>query len=182
VGAIVALVVGLVLMGVGIAGAAGDWGSTTKVSAAASAAPSTSTSAPSTSAPSTSAPSPSTSAFVPAESPEDLPALLNQAITDGDTELLLARLHPAVIARYGAEVCRGHVSRFTSQFTVLGEATTPADYSYTTEGQTTVVPDTIALPVRVSGPGSPPSDALMHIADADGTLRFFTDCTPPPSG
>jgi hypothetical protein len=180
--AAVALIVGLAADGVGIAGAIGDWGSTTTVKTLAAAPVTTTTpAAPSTTAPTTTAPTttaPTTTTPAPSESPEDLVAVLNQAITERNTDVLLARLHPAVIARYGVEVCRNHVSRFGSQFTVLGPATAPADYSYASDGQTTVVPDTIGLPVRVTQAGTTPADAIMHIAIADGTLRFFTDCSP----
>ncbi len=194
-GALSLVVLGVVVGAVGVAGSVAGWGaSATKVYlAAASPAPTTST-LPTASRPSTSAPlavtSPSTSApatvttpstSLPTSTPAQFVGELDRALTKGDVAFLYARLHPAVISRYGAAQCRvwaGRAKDTTSRFVVRGAAGAPADYSYTTDSKTTVIHAVVAVPVdRVSATST--VRTAVHTVAVDGTFRFFTDCGTP---
>jgi hypothetical protein len=110
---------------------------------------------------------------------EEFTTDLAAAITDGDEEYLNARLHPAVIERFGARQCARHIAD-----DVIGQAvnwqvegsTGPAPWDYVSDGLTTTIDDTWTVTVT-----EPPATdtAELHFAPADGTWRWFTDCGDP---
>jgi len=104
---------------------------------------------------------------------------LSAAITNRDAAFLSTRLHPAVITRYGKAVCDAYASSgLTPVQFVVTDVRSPSNYAWTTDGQTTNVPDTNEVAVR-STAGGTTEDRVIHLARVDGTWRWFTDCTPP---
>jgi len=112
------------------------------------------------------------------ETPQQFLDKLSAAIVNRDATFLSTRLHPAVIARYGKAACDAYTSSGLTpvQFAV-SEVRPPATYAWTTDGQTTNVPDTNEVAVR-STSGGVTEDRVIHLARVDGTWRWFTDCTP----
>jgi hypothetical protein len=167
IGAIVALVLGILADVVGITGAVAGWGgSTTKLvigSAPAGAI----------------APTP-TAPKQAVDEATDFVKQLDKAIRSGDTAYLFSHLHPAVIARYGAQQCRQYLSSFDRSIRreLRSSPSAPGTYAYTTDGKTTNVPDVVAIAVDLVGPAGPQRVAL-HTAKVDGTYRWFTDCGTP---
>jgi hypothetical protein len=103
---------------------------------------------------------------------------LSAAITNRDSTFLSSRLHPAVITRYGKAACDAYTSSgLTPVQFVVTEVKPPSSYAWTTDGQTTNVPDTNEVSVRQTAGGTT-GDRSIHIARVDGTWRWFTDCTP----
>ncbi|MFA5883800.1 MAG: hypothetical protein WDA60_08120 [Acidimicrobiia bacterium] len=113
-----------------------------------------------------------------AETPEAFLAALGTALTNGDTAFLGARLHPAVIQRYGATACDGFAAGHHTpvQFTV-NEVRAPSAYAWTTDGRTTTVPNTTEVVVTAASGGTA-GPQTVHVALVDGTWRYFADCTP----
>jgi hypothetical protein len=135
------------------------------------------------SATSSSEPSSTTSSTVAVrtETPDQFLADLQQAERGGDSAFLLARLHPAVIERYGEDVCRSQFASEppdpTSTFDVVGiDHTGPWDY--TSDGQTTTIPNTVFVLTNRTVHAQPAQQIQVHIAPVDGQQRWFTDCTP----
>lgn len=165
------LVGGLAVAVVCFAGYALGIGETTSTSRAQAAGDGSATS---------SSPTASTAA-VRTETPDQFLPGLQQAERVRDTEFLVARLHPAVIERYGEDVCR---SLFASEppdpsstFDIVGiDHTGPWDY--TSDGQTTTIPDTVFVVTNRTVHSQPPQQVQVHIAPVDGQQRWFTDCTP----
>jgi hypothetical protein len=103
---------------------------------------------------------------------------LSAAITNRDAAFLSTRLHPAVITRYGKAACDAYTaSGLTPVQFVVTEVRPPSNYAWTTDGQTTNVPDTNEVAVR-STTGGTTEDRVIHLARIDSTWRWFTDCTP----
>jgi hypothetical protein len=112
------------------------------------------------------------------ETPQQFLSALGTAITNGDAAFLRARLHPAVIERYGAATCDTYTAerRTPVQFTVV-EVRAPTTYAWTTDGQTTDVANTNDVVVTQVTP-SASTTRVVHIALVGKTWRWFTDCTP----
>jgi hypothetical protein len=83
-----------------------------------------------------------------------------------------------VIAHFGKAVCDAYTSgQLTpTQFSVT-EVKPPSTYAWTVDGQTTNVPDTNEVVVRLTSGGTT-EDRTIHLARVDGAWRWFTDCTP----
>jgi hypothetical protein len=114
-----------------------------------------------------------------AETPAEFLAKLQQAERAGDADFRLARLHPAVIDRYGDDACRVIASEPpdpTSTFAVVRiDHTGPWDY--TTDGKTTTIADTVFVVVDRTAEGQT-EQVTAHVATVDHQYRWFTDCTP----
>jgi hypothetical protein len=131
----------------------------------------------STSAPTTGSTAPPTT--TPAETPEEFLADLAAAFRASDVEFKLARLHPAVIERFGEELCRTYLSTIApdaSAAFVVTSVSEPADYDWTIAGQTTTVPETVSVEVTRTANGVA-SAATVHLTPVDGQLRWYTDCS-----
>lgn len=171
--------VGLLVGGVAVAvlcfaGYALGIGETTTESRAQAAEDGSSTSS------STGASSASSTTSTTPETPEQFLAELQRAQREGDTTFLLARLHPAVIERYGEDVCRASVAEPpdpTSTFDVVRiDHTGPWDYA--SDGQTTTVADTTFVLTNRTVHAQPTQQIQVHVAAVGGQQRWFTDCTP----
>jgi hypothetical protein len=160
--AISAIIVGAIVTVAGIAGAAADWGSSSK--AVVTVKP-VSTIAP--------------AAARPPESPLAFVARLNAAIKNHDAAFLYGRLHPAVIERYGETQCRTFVPQLNDRYATVGSGSQPAPYAYTSDGKTTEVPNVVSVPVRIIAPDGTVTSSTLHTAQVNGTYRYFVDCGTP---
>jgi hypothetical protein len=171
IGATLAIVVGVVLCIVGIAGAAAGWGSSTHT----------------TVSPVTPATNPNPPA-VPSEDVREFIARLDQAFRTGNEQFLNARVAIEVTDRYGRATCVTFFHRAKNPDRKLvprGAPSEPHDYTYQTDGKQTVVHDVVDVPINVVE-GSARSPDIVHAVpepDADGTTtyRFFADCGTPQS-
>jgi hypothetical protein len=143
-------------------------------------------SGPSPSAAASPSPEPSPSA-VPsptlAADPTDIPAFvadLGRAIDRGSGRFLLAHLHPAVIDRYGARACRLYTSTTRLDGLSLEHLGSdgPAAWDWVLDELTTAIPDAWTVTVVWRQPDLE-EQREIHIAPADGTWRWFTDCGDP---
>ena len=120
----------------------------------------------------------STASPIP-ETPTEFLAALQRAERNGDAEFRLARLHPAVIERYGEDACRSFVIEppdATSTFDVVRvDHTGPWDY--TSDGETTTVDDTAFVVVDRVARGDQ-NQVEVHVAAVGNEYRWFADCTP----
>ena len=159
------IVVGSVLSAVSVLGLVLDWGSTDAPSVAASPPHAAATATPTT----------------PVESSSAFFASFVKAIHDGDTTWLLARLHPAVIERYGEAQCRTAVASLRDPtFAVsLSSAGTPSDYVYASDGRSTTVPNTATFDSQGTVQGQASTTRQYHFALVDGRYRTFLDCGNP---
>lgn len=107
-------------------------------------------------------------------------AHLVAATRDGHTEALFERLHPAVVARYGADACRDYVhtvGAFPIDLTVRETGAAPA-WAWVTDGLTQRIDDVVLVEVARVVNGQTVLQEL-HLARIDGSLRWFTDCGDP---
>lgn len=198
---VVLAIVGLAFIVVGIGGTAAGWGAKTESSAASAVNPTggagtttttgssqttASTSSAATVAPTTTPPGPtstSPTATAPSETPESFLAQLASALRTGDTKFLDARLHPAVIERFGEAACIAALPALTdptAAFTVKS-VEKPAPYEWKIGDKSTTVPDTVAVQVTRTRKGQA-LDVTVHVTLVDGTYRWFTDCSPVTAG
>jgi hypothetical protein len=117
---------------------------------------------------------------VPAETPHEFLSALGAALASADADLLVARLHPEVIARYGEEQCRPYVVAIqdpTAAFEVLS-VSDPEPYLWVTDGLETEIPDTLSVDVirTIDGQGT---SVTVHITEVDGQYTWFSDCGDP---
>lgn len=125
---------------------------------------------------------------VPAPGSVETPAaFLNQlatAMRQGNVDFMVSRLNPAVIARYGTPECRTAVATYTDPTAAFSVQSTssPADYTYTAAGVTTVIPNTITLQAMFTHQGQP-TPLTVHLSRTGaGILTWYTDCSPNPNG
>ena len=112
----------------------------------------------------------------------DFVAALERAIANGDGAFLRARMHPAVVERYGAAACDAFAagSHTPVNFTVQS-ATPPGVYAWATDGLSRDIPGTNSVNVTGVVDGQSQS-ATIHVAFVDGLWRWFTDCGDPLPG
>lgn len=192
------VVVGLVLAGVGAAGAFGVFRSPTAAAPTPSPlltpapAPSAAETEPIAVATPTTAP---TVAPTPVPTPEpttDVEALvraffveLAAALREGRARDMVDALAPAVFERYGREACEARFENQPAEPSRAFEITAvrpPAPWDWTLDGRTTTIPDAITVEARVTGPtpsGDATADAEIHVQLVDGEVRWFTDCGEP---
>jgi hypothetical protein len=168
--AVVVVVAGLLANVVAIAGSVADWGDdTTTVVLSSQPVPDTTTTTVAD----------TTTTTVRDETPEAFITRLDEALRTGDVAFLSARLHPAVINRYGAEVCAAHLETLQDTYTprtVTGDATGPASYDWKTDGMTTTIADIYSVPIEITTDAAPQRQEV-HTTEVDGTFRWFSDCT-----
>ena len=112
------------------------------------------------------------------EAPSAFLAQLGAALRQGDVDVLLSRLDPAVIQRFGVNACRAHLSQLrdpTASFSVLSTGT-PGVYVFATGSQRTEVPDTVPVSVRFTERGVTRTETVHLARLASGRLAWFTDC------
>lgn len=138
------------------------------------------TSEPTSSSATTETTATTTATTVAAETPDEFLDQLADAFRSGDIEFKLARLHPAVIERFGEDACRAYFESLpadpTAAFVVIA-VSGPDDYEWTLDGETRVVPETLAVDVTRTANGAAQA-ATIHLTAVDGQLRWYTDCTP----
>jgi hypothetical protein len=116
------------------------------------------------------------------ETVSDFVVALGHALTNGDNSFLRARLHPAVVERYGSAACDAFAAgpHTPVDFTVQS-VSAPTVYTWSTDGLSRDVPGTNTVTVTsvVNGQAQP---TTVHVAFVDGTWRWFTDCGDPLPG
>lgn len=175
--AVAAMVIGVLLAGVGVVGlaaTAGDEAGTDDTAGPTSKA--TSTSATSTTVATTATTTTTVEAAVRAFVPE-----LVAAIRAGDNGYKFERLHPLVVQRYGEATCRSGLTAAQPDFVMdVVSVGAPEPWDWVTDGLTTSV---VAIPVNVKRSGADGAlvDGVIHLAEAEGAMRWFTDCGTPSS-
>lgn len=166
---------GTVLTVVGIVGLVAHWGTTHAT------AHSVATSLPPSLSPTKTVATPTaTTAPTRPESPAAFFALFSAAVRTGDTSFLAARIHPAVIARYGTAQCTTALRslRDPTQQLRLVNTTGPIQYAYVSDGLSSTVTDTYVFHVDGTAAGQTgPRD--YHFALEGGTFHLFLDCGTP---
>jgi hypothetical protein len=115
--------------------------------------------------------------------PEAIPAFiegLGAAIADGRGRVMFDNLHPEVLARYGQQACQSYTAGSSIPGLVLTyiDSSGPAPWDWVLDDLTTNIPDAWNVTVRWQQPGTD-ENREVHIAPADGTWRWFTDCGEP---
>jgi len=105
---------------------------------------------------------------------------VDAAARAGNVDLRLARLNPAVIARYGEQQCRDflagqHDPTRKDTVTTVGK---PESYQYATDNQSATIPDALPVQVRETNRGKK-GDRNIHLARVNGQLTYFIDCGQP---
>jgi len=98
---------------------------------------------------------------------------------DGDTGFLIASLHPAVIARYGAAQCEAYVDSIVgtlSNMRVVDGMSEPWDFPL--DDRTAEIPGAVSLDVDALWDGEQ-FVARVHVAPVDDDLAWFADCGEP---
>lgn len=102
---------------------------------------------------------------------------LGQAIASGQVEPQFQLLHPSVVAHYDAVTCRMALTQTdtSAKFEVISVA--PAsDYAYTSNGKTTVVPNTFAVTVNHTQNGQTQQQVIHVAKNSDGSYSWFAKC------
>src|SRR5436190_1557668 len=105
---------------------------------------------------------------------------IDAAVRSGNVELRLARLNPAVIARYGEQQCRDFLAgqQDATRKDTVKKVGKPESYEYASDKQSATVPD--ALPVQVRETNKEKKgDRNIHLARVNGQLTYFIDCGQP---
>jgi hypothetical protein len=105
---------------------------------------------------------------------------LGAAARAGNVDVRLARLNPAVIARYGERQCRDflagqHDPTRKDTVTKVGK---PESYQFATDNQSTIIRDALPVQVRETNKGKK-GDRNIHLARVNGQLTYFIDCGQP---
>lgn len=185
---ILAVLIGLV--GMLSSGEDGDLSAATTIAAATTATGATTT----TAAPTSSSTSTTTTTTVPATSSstssttsttgvspqaivEEFAAAFASSLATGSGDFAYERLHPVVVALYGADLCRAYVDRevvLISDYTFAGPVSGPTPQPFTTAtGDVTV--DVYTAPVTFTFQGQQ-FEATGDFALVDGVVHWFTTC------
>ena len=105
---------------------------------------------------------------------------IDAAVHSGNVELRLARLNPAVIARYGEQQCRDFLAgqQDTTRKDKVTKVGKPETFEYATDKQSTNIPDALPVQVRETNKGKK-GDRNIHLARVNGQLTYFIDCGLP---
>ena len=105
---------------------------------------------------------------------------LDAAVRSGDVDLRLARLNPAVIARYGEQQCRDFLAgqQDATRKDRVKKVGKPETYEYATDNQSATIADALPVQVRATIKGKK-SDRNIHLARVNGQLTYFIDCGQP---
>jgi hypothetical protein len=157
---VVLLIVGAVVTVVGVLGLAFGWGSTSTMRVEGSG-----------------------TASSRLETPGAFFASFTAAVRSGDRSFLFDRLHPAVIARYGAAQCQVFVAELVDPTASLRlvDVAGPASYDYASDGRSTRVPRTYTFTSQGTAAGRSGTH-IYHLAVVDGRFRTFADCGDPVAG
>jgi hypothetical protein len=105
---------------------------------------------------------------------------LDAAVREGNTDVRLARLNPAVVARYGEEQCRLFLDgqQDTTRRNKVKRVGKPKNYAYVTDNLSATVPDTLPVFVRATI-NKKKGDRNLNLARVNGQLTYFIDCGDP---
>ena len=105
---------------------------------------------------------------------------IDAAVRSGNVELRLARLNPAVIARYGEQQCRDFLAgqQDATRKDTVKKVGKPESYEYASDNQSATVPDALPVQVRATIKGKK-GDRNIHLARVNGQLTYFIDCGQP---
>ena len=107
---------------------------------------------------------------------------LDAAVRDGNIDLLVARLNPAVIQRYGEQQCRDFIAAQPPDQTRRDRVRTVAKeepFQYSDDGAPPVNAVVVHVKATIHGKKG---DRNLHLARADGGLTYFIDCGNPLPG
>jgi hypothetical protein len=105
---------------------------------------------------------------------------LDAAVRSGDVDLRLARLNPAVIARYGEQQCRDFLAgqQDATRRDRVKKVGKPESYEYASDKQSATVADALPVQVRATIKGKK-GDRNIHLVRVNGQLTYFIDCGQP---
>ena len=105
---------------------------------------------------------------------------LDAAVRSGNVDLRLARLNPAVIARYGEQQCRDFLAgqQDPTRRDRVKKVGKPETYEYATDNQSATIADALPVQVRATIKGKK-GDRNIHLARVNGQLTYFIDCGQP---
>ena len=105
---------------------------------------------------------------------------IDAAVRSGNVDLRLARLNPAVIARYGEQQCRDFLAgqQDATRKDTVKKVGKPESYEYASDNQSATVPDALPVQVRATIKGKK-GDRNIHLARVNGQLTYFIDCGQP---
>jgi hypothetical protein len=105
---------------------------------------------------------------------------LDAAVRSGNVDLRLARLNPAVIARYGEQQCRDFLAgqQDATRKDKVKKVGKPESFEYATDRQSATIADALPVQVRATIKGKK-GDRNIHLARVNGQLTYFIDCGQP---
>ena len=108
---------------------------------------------------------------------------LDEAVRKGDTDFRIARLHPAVIERYGEQQCHDFLASpqagpDPSRRDRVERVDKPEPFDFTTDDGAVPIPDAQLVLVKETFEKKTTTREL-HVAKVDGEFRYFIDCGPP---
>jgi hypothetical protein len=105
---------------------------------------------------------------------------LDAAVREGNTDVRMARLHPAVIARYGEDQCRAFIAgqQDTTRRNRVQRVGTARPYAYATDNLSATIPDTVPVFVRATI-NKKKGERNLNLARVNGQLTYFIDCGNP---
>jgi hypothetical protein len=105
---------------------------------------------------------------------------IDAAARAGNVDLRLARLNPAVIARYGDQQCRDFLAgqQDATRKDRVKKVGKPETFEYSTDSQTATIADALPVQVRATIKGKK-GDRNIHLARVNGQLTYFIDCGQP---
>jgi hypothetical protein len=109
---------------------------------------------------------------------------LDAAEREGNADVRMARLNPAVIARYGEDQCRTFIAGQQDKarrhkVQRVGQA---RPYEYATDNLTATIPDTLpvfAKETATSNNKKKTGERNLNLARVNGQLTYFIDCGRP---
>jgi hypothetical protein len=107
---------------------------------------------------------------------------LDAAVRQGDLDLRIARLNPAVIQRYGEQQCRDFLASLPQDATRRDRVKTVEKvepFQYSNDGAAPV--DAMVVHVKGTVQGKK-GDRNLHLARVNGQLTYFIDCGTPLPG
>lgn len=121
-----------------------------------------------------------TTVDVPVDGIEDFFRVWAQAVSAGDTEFLVERLHPAVIDLYGRQQCEAYFTSVVAQPVEVEVRSVgqPADVRLGLDGDNRIVDGVIVVRLHRSDVDD---EVQARVAVIDRAVRWFSDCGDPAS-
>jgi hypothetical protein len=108
---------------------------------------------------------------------------LDEAVRQGNTDFRVARLHPAVIDRYGEQQCRAFLASPSagpdpSRADKVKRVDRPEPFEFSTDDGAVPIPEAQLVLVEETYQKKT-TQRELHVARVDGELRYFIDCGAP---